>query len=68
MALFDESNTRAGYLGIVIALCYWFTVAALEKIGETVLFKPQIRKFLSDFAYPVSNHCLRLAVPQNISI
>lgn len=53
VAQFDESNSAAGYLSIVIALCYWFTVYGLELMGGTIYFKPQVRKVLSDFAYPV---------------
>ncbi|KAK5114841.1 hypothetical protein LTR62_001998 [Meristemomyces frigidus] len=50
----DDGNPRAAYLGVVIALCYFFSVWALESIGGTILFTPNIRKLLSDFAYPIA--------------
>lgn len=53
MANFEESNAAAGYLGIVIALCFWATVWWLEAMGGTILFRPYWRKLLSDYAYPV---------------
>lgn len=59
VALFDESpgGVSAGYFSIVIALCYWFTVDALESLGETAYCRPAVRKFIADFAYPVSKYC-----------
>ncbi|WPG99464.1 putative transporter [Acrodontium crateriforme] len=54
VAQFPESNSAAGYLSIVIALCYWFTVYGLELIGGTIYFKPSVRKMLSDYAYPIA--------------
>jgi hypothetical protein len=55
IAQFDDSTAAAGYLSIVVALCYWATVYALEMLPHTVVFTPVTRKLLSDFAYPVSN-------------
>jgi len=54
VAQFEESNAVAAYFSIVIALCYWFSVTALELIGTTTYFKPWIRKSLADFAYPIA--------------
>jgi hypothetical protein len=54
VANFEESNPAAGYLGIVIALCFWFSVFILEYMGSTRLFRAPVRKVLSDYAYPVS--------------
>ncbi|KAK4560427.1 hypothetical protein LTR86_005623 [Recurvomyces mirabilis] len=50
----DEGSPQAAYLGTVIALCYFFSVWALERIGSTILFTPRIRKLISDFAYPIA--------------
>lgn len=54
MANFSESNAAAGYLGIVIALSFWATVYGLEKMGDTILLRPFIRKLLADYAYPIA--------------
>ncbi|KAI5205320.1 hypothetical protein E4T39_03112 [Aureobasidium subglaciale] len=52
IAQFDESSQAAGFLSIVVALCYWATVYALEMLPHTVVFTPVTRKLLSDYAYP----------------
>ncbi|KAH9845499.1 putative transporter [Teratosphaeria destructans] len=56
VAQFSEegSSWTAGYLSIVIALCYWFSVTVLEMMGGTIYFTPVIRKLLSDYAYPIA--------------
>lgn len=54
IAQFYESTHEAGFLSIVVALCYWATVYALEMLPHTVVFTPVTRKVLSDYAYPVS--------------
>ncbi|KAH0368954.1 hypothetical protein KCU65_g3719, partial [Aureobasidium melanogenum] len=54
IAQFYESTHTAGFLSIVVALCYWFTVYALEMLPHTVVFTPVIRKILSDYAYPIA--------------
>ncbi|KAK4932268.1 hypothetical protein LTR66_015986, partial [Elasticomyces elasticus] len=51
---FTISTPAAGFLGIVVALCYWFTVYGLELTGGTILFSPVLRKVLSDYAYPIA--------------
>jgi hypothetical protein len=51
---FNNGSVPGGYLSVVIALCYWFTVYGLELMGSTIMFRPYIRKFLSDFAYPIA--------------
>ncbi|KAK0302078.1 hypothetical protein LTR01_008980 [Friedmanniomyces endolithicus] len=48
MALYYESNPAAGFLGVVIALCYFFSIVMLEMIGSTTCFTPNVRKFVSD--------------------
>ncbi|KEQ90727.1 hypothetical protein AUEXF2481DRAFT_92700 [Aureobasidium subglaciale EXF-2481] len=54
IAQFDESSQAAGFLSIVVALCYWATVYALEMLPHTVVFTPVTRKLLSDYAYPIA--------------
>lgn len=51
---FNNGSLPGGYLSVVIALCYWFTVYGLELMGSTIMFRPYIRKLLSDFAYPIA--------------
>jgi hypothetical protein len=55
IAQFSQSTHEAGFLSIVVALCYWATVYALEMLPHTVVFTPVTRKVLSDYAYPVSD-------------
>lgn len=55
VAQFTSSTATAGFLSVVVALCYWATVYALELLPRTVLFTPTIRKVLSDYAYPVGS-------------
>ncbi|QIX01394.1 hypothetical protein AMS68_006911 [Peltaster fructicola] len=51
---FDSDSLQAGYLSIVIALCYWFSVTMLEKAGSSVFGRSWTRKLLSDYAYPIA--------------
>lgn len=51
---FNSGSLSGGYLSVVIALCYWFTVYCLELMGSTIMFRPFIRKLLSDYAYPIA--------------
>ena len=51
---FNNGSVPGGYLSVVIALCYWFTVYGLELMGSTIMFRPYIRKLLSDYAYPIA--------------
>ncbi|KAK3116493.1 hypothetical protein LTR53_003097 [Teratosphaeriaceae sp. CCFEE 6253] len=53
-ALYGESNPAAGFMGVIIALCYFFSVVMLEMISTTIWFTPNIRKFVSDYAYPIA--------------
>lgn len=50
---FEHAGPRKGYLGVVIALLYFFTVYMLELVGKGTWFKPWIRDLLGDYAYPV---------------
>ncbi|GAB7365517.1 hypothetical protein MBLNU230_g6590t1 [Neophaeotheca triangularis] len=57
VAQFDENNggsLSAGYLSVVIALCYWASVYFLEFLGSTTWLTPIVRKMLSDYAYPIA--------------
>lgn len=51
---FDGNSPEAGYLGIIIALCFWATVWWLEGMGNTILYRSYWRKLLSDYAYPIA--------------
>lgn len=51
---FNTSSYTAGFLSVVVALCYWATVYALELLPNMIAFTPVTRKLLSDYAYPVS--------------
>ncbi|KAK0124394.1 hypothetical protein ONS95_009356 [Cadophora gregata] len=53
VSLFDSFGSVDGYLSCVIAILYFGTVYALEKIGSGVLAKPWARGLLADYAYPV---------------
>ncbi|KAF2150251.1 hypothetical protein K461DRAFT_281488 [Myriangium duriaei CBS 260.36] len=53
-AEFSDNSIQAGFMGIVVALCYWYTVHNLELLPDTILFNPVIRKFISDYAYPIA--------------
>ncbi|KAK4506509.1 hypothetical protein PRZ48_000241 [Zasmidium cellare] len=54
VANFDDSTAAAGYLGVIIALCFWATVWWLENMGSTRLLRPYWRKLLSDYAFPIA--------------
>lgn len=62
-SLFDSYGSVDGYLSCIIAILYFGTVYALERIGSGVLAKPWARGLLADYAYPVSlgpkSRCLR---------
>ncbi|PSK37403.1 hypothetical protein B9Z65_2145 [Elsinoe australis] len=51
---FVSNNAQAGFLAVVVALCYWFTVYVLELVPQTIIFTPAVRKLLSDYAYPIA--------------
>ncbi|KAK0129757.1 hypothetical protein ONS96_000312 [Cadophora gregata f. sp. sojae] len=54
VSLFDSFGSVDGYLSCVIAILYFGTVYALEKIGSGVLAKPWARGLLADYAYPIA--------------
>jgi hypothetical protein len=45
------SEFDGGYLSIVIAIVYFGTVYGLEKLGNSTLFTPSIRSFLTDHSF-----------------
>lgn len=54
VSLFDSYGSVDGYLSCVVAILYFGTVYALEKLGTGTLAKPWARGLLADYAYPVS--------------
>ena len=51
---FEAEGRAAGYLSCMIALLYFGTVYALEKIGSSTIWTPLVREILADYAYVVS--------------
>ncbi|KFX93058.1 hypothetical protein V490_05022 [Pseudogymnoascus sp. VKM F-3557] len=52
VSLFDHYGSVDGYLSCVIAILYFGTVYALERLGGGVLAMPWARGILADYAYP----------------
>jgi len=50
---FNDYGSEDGFMSVMIALLFFGTVYALEKVGSGKLFKPSIRGVLGDYAYPV---------------
>lgn len=50
----DAGQIMGGYLSIAIAIGHWASVYAFDYMGKTTMFKPWIRKLLTDFAYPIA--------------
>ncbi|PKY05761.1 hypothetical protein P168DRAFT_266477 [Aspergillus campestris IBT 28561] len=50
---FDTHGHSAGYLGCVIAMLYFLTIYALEKLGSSTVWRPGVRGFLADYAYVI---------------
>ena len=51
---FESEGPTDGFMSVNIALMFFFTVYVLETVGNGVWFRPRVRGFLSDYAYPVS--------------
>jgi hypothetical protein len=49
--LFEISGFEGGYLSIVIAMLFFGSVYALEKIGGSTIWKPWIRGILADYSF-----------------
>lgn len=58
---FESDGPVDGFLSVTIALLFFSTVYMLELVGKGVWFRPPIRGFLGDYAYPVGSkfHPLR---------
>jgi hypothetical protein len=54
VSVFDEFGSVDGYLSCLVAILYFSTVYALEKLRSGVLVRPWARGLLADYAYPVS--------------
>lgn len=54
IAEFESDGPTDGFMSVTIALLFFFTVYVLEMVGKGVWFRPWIRGFLGDYAYPVS--------------
>jgi len=48
---FDDYGSEDGFMSVMIALLFFGTVYALEKIGSGKLFKTMIRGIIGDYAY-----------------
>ena len=51
---FEGEGPTDGFMSVTIALMFFFTVYVLEMVGKGVWFRPWVRGFLGDYAYPVS--------------
>ncbi|PYH63695.1 HCO3 transporter family protein [Aspergillus vadensis CBS 113365] len=49
---FTTHGRDAGYLACMIAILYFLTIYALEKLGSSTIWKPSVRGLLADYAYP----------------
>jgi len=50
---FESNGPADGFMSVTIALLFFFTVYVLEMVGKGVWFRPWVRNFLGDYAYPV---------------
>lgn len=56
---FESNGPADGFMSVTIALLFFFTVYTLEMVGNGIWYRPGVRGFLGDFAYPVSSRiCL----------
>lgn len=53
VGLFKDYGSTQGFMDVVIALMFFFTVYVLEMIGRGTWFRPGVRGFIGDYAYPV---------------
>ncbi|MDI1487116.1 MAG: hypothetical protein OHK93_006384 [Ramalina farinacea] len=51
---FEGYGPTKGFEGVVIALMFFFTVYVLEILGKGTWFRPPVRGFLGDYAYPLA--------------
>ena len=52
---FKDYGSTQGFMDVVIALMFFFTVYVLEMVGNGTWFRPGVRSFIADYAYPVRN-------------
>ncbi|KAK8054659.1 hco3 transporter family [Apiospora phragmitis] len=48
---FEQKGATAGYLSCIIAILYFASIYALEKLGQSTVWKPWFRGVLADYAY-----------------
>ena len=51
---FEHEGPADGFMSVVVALMFFFTVYVLELVRNGIWFRPRVRAFLGDYAYPVS--------------
>ncbi|KAL6714803.1 hypothetical protein ACLMJK_007063 [Lecanora helva] len=51
---FESFGPTDGFMSVTIALLFFFTVYVLELVGTGIWFRPWIRNFLGDYAYPLA--------------
>ena len=51
---FEHEGPTDGFMSVVVALMFFFTVYVLELVRNGIWFRPWVRAFLGDYAYPVS--------------
>ena len=50
---FESDGPEDGFMSVVIALMFFFSVYVLEWVRNGVWFRPWVRNILGDYAYPV---------------
>lgn len=51
---FSHRGDTSGFLSCMIAILYFATIYALQKLGSSTIWKPAFRGLLADYAYVVS--------------
>ncbi|CAF9922828.1 MAG: hypothetical protein ALECFALPRED_002237 [Alectoria fallacina] len=52
IAEFESDGPTDGFMSTIIAIMFFFTVYVLEMVGRGLWFRPWMRGFLGDYAYP----------------
>jgi hypothetical protein len=50
----EGGGSAAGFLSCMVAILYFASVYALEKLGSSTLWRAGLRGILADYAYAVS--------------
>ena len=58
---FKNRGHTAGFMSCTIAILYFLTIYSLETIGSSTVWRPAVRGFLADYAYPA---CLLSKTPK----